>query len=518
MKRSGTSIIAASAALLLAVGLTAGPGTATADAAGTRHVSRAQRQHANAVLGKVRSVLAAHPARGTRTAPVLDTDYTLLLRQLRSALPALSSSDRTTAKRILARPTDSGGDCLDLGDGNCTNVDLGQDQGATISTYATTHFVIHYQSNPGLAADQRPPSTAWVQTVGDTLEHVYSTEVTGMGYRAPLSDGSEPSVGTASNPDGKFDVFLANIGVHGLYGYTSWDSQASTGKQPPYLVLDNDYVEFPATPVHSLDVTVAHEFFHAIQFAYNVAQETWLMEGTAVWMEDQVYPTINDYLQYLKASTIPFPGQSIDVDAYPWHYGAVVFWKYLSESLHDPSVIRQVWNYSDSRYGRSAISSARIALAAHGRSFAPAFALFGAWNTKPNGSYGDRRYFPATGYGMTKAMRRVGSDSGWRGIRINHLANADARFLPASTLPRRVRLLINVNGPARGNSPVALVQLRMRSGGVRYVYIPLNGAGDGTRSVLFNRSLVSQVIVTLTNASWGANGKPFLIRARVIRG
>jgi hypothetical protein len=47
-------------------------------------------------------------------------------------------------------------------------------------------------------------------------------------------------------------------------------------------VLDDDYStsQFPDPPLVSLDVTAAHEFFHAVQFAYDYFEDSWLMEGT----------------------------------------------------------------------------------------------------------------------------------------------------------------------------------------------------------------------------------------------
>ena len=52
-------------------------------------------------------------------------------------------------------------------------------------------------------------------------------------------------------------------------------------------------------PINALRVTAAHEFFHAIQFAYDVKEDLWFMEGSATWVEDEVYDSINDNYQFL---------------------------------------------------------------------------------------------------------------------------------------------------------------------------------------------------------------------------
>ena len=59
--------------------------------------------------------------------------------------------------------------------------------------------------------------------------------------------------------------------------------------------------EFPGTkPLHDLEVTFAHEYNHILQFGYDAYQDAWFAESTAVWMEDQVYNGINDYLRYVR--------------------------------------------------------------------------------------------------------------------------------------------------------------------------------------------------------------------------
>ena len=44
---------------------------------------------------------------------------------------------------------------------------------------------------------------------------------------------------------------------------------------------------------------MAHEYNHVLQFAYDSQEDTWMFESTATWMEDEVYPEINDYLRYV---------------------------------------------------------------------------------------------------------------------------------------------------------------------------------------------------------------------------
>ena len=47
-------------------------------------------------------------------------------------------------------------------------------------------------------------------------------------------------------------------------------------------------------------MTLAHEYNHILQFGYDAYQDAWFAESTAIWMEDQVYNGINDYLRYVR--------------------------------------------------------------------------------------------------------------------------------------------------------------------------------------------------------------------------
>src|SRR4029453_737982 len=81
---------------------------------------------------------------------------------------------------------------------------------------------------------------------------VWAQEVTADGYRAPKSDIDSDNNGmSASDATGaKFDVYLANLGDDGLYGYcTSDDPNFDHGSTyqffdaSAYCVVDNNFTE-----------------------------------------------------------------------------------------------------------------------------------------------------------------------------------------------------------------------------------------------------------------------------------
>jgi hypothetical protein len=51
--------------------------------------------------------------------------------------------------------------------------------------------------------------------------------------------------------------------------------------------------------IKSLEVTIAHEFFHSVQISRNAYEKSWLFEGQATAMETVIYPNYNDNHQYL---------------------------------------------------------------------------------------------------------------------------------------------------------------------------------------------------------------------------
>ena len=420
---------------------------------------------ASALLGQVRAAL--DPAAG-RSGPATRRDLTSAILELRRALPALSPSERASATSLLSTFPPPSSTCAD--------------QLLGPAVIRTAHFCVHYSNG----------NTAWANTVADTLEHVWTVEVDSLHFRPPVADG-----------DGLFDVYLQNLGG-GYYGACApaQDAAHSTAS----CVLDDDFdpAQFGGAPaMNSLSVTAAHEFFHAIQFAYDTSEDIWFMEGSAVWAEEQVYPDINDYLQYIPFSAIPQPRVPVDYagvdnsDLY-FRYGAVLFWKYLSGQFHDPGIVRRVWEYADGpTYSLQAVTAA---LAERGWTFARAFAHFGVWNTRPPGGYDDSALYPGPAWWHVTRLSRAHPSTGPEWVSLDHLTNAADQLVPAARLPKRTRLRVVVNGPDRARGSAATVQVRRRDGSVRVIDVPLDASGNGSVLVAFDPRVVASVVATLTNA------------------
>ena len=284
--------------------------------------------------------------RGVRTGRELSA----ALRSVSQRLPALSAADRKQAEALLARPTDP----TDGQPGGPYTVAHGRRRCRAL-TSASTGSTRPTDKVTGAGREhQLGPATTSIR-MRDAFEAVYAREngatgAGGLGWAAPKSDGTLGN--TSGCTGGKTDVYAKDIGTHGLYGYASTDTgQGDTTKSRyAYLVMDNDYsaAEFPqygGDATAPMEVTAAHEYNHVLQYGYDYWADTWMFESTATWMEEEVYPAIDDYHQYLdtwaqrslEPITLADPAKM---------YGSAV-WNHWLSGRFGPDVVRRAWEVSD---------------------------------------------------------------------------------------------------------------------------------------------------------------------------
>jgi hypothetical protein len=255
------------------------------------------------------------------TAGAPSRDATTVLRDLAVAMPALNRAERRQGRRILQRPTDKG--ARDY---------FGKE--APDSPVCSPNFCVHWTDK----GKNAPTSQAFLNEVGASVETSYAVENGTLGWKRAKSDGKHGER-HGQGGQGQVDVYVTNLGKS-LYGYAAPDPGQQGSKRYAYLVLDNDYVGFPSPPIESLKVTVAHEYNHILQFNYDTFEDVWLFESTATWSEQQVYPDINDYLNYLpsfaKGSESPMTSAKIKI------YSEAV-WNHFLTAKFGPEVIRDTW-------------------------------------------------------------------------------------------------------------------------------------------------------------------------------
>ncbi len=228
------------------------------------------------------------------------------------------------------------------------------------------HFLVHYadsgvhaafESNIDSDGDGVPD---YVESVAMILDSVYAKTIYEMNFRLPPEDSFYPE-----GIDSRYDVYLAdlksiNAGYEFIYGFTQ--PEAQVGDSPfftSFLVMDNDYAEidfYVNRPLDAIRVTAAHEFTHAVHFAYDtfefepitsqIRRDHWF-EMSAVWMEEQHYDRINDYYYYLPVffnNTYKSlrTSSTVGVLESTYQYAAVVWPLYLSKTYGE-DIVRLMW-------------------------------------------------------------------------------------------------------------------------------------------------------------------------------
>jgi len=152
----------------------------------------------------------------------------------------------------------------------------------------------------------------YVDEVAYACDSAWSMEIDRFGFIEPYPTK------TGSWTSDRYKVVLTDL-AYDTYGMT-YPSNRIAGRPlgfASHIELRNEWNgsrwnlgptrNYAANPQLAAQITLAHEFFHAIQYAmsWNVQSGIFLddfpvswVEGTAVLMEDLGYDTVNDYLQY----------------------------------------------------------------------------------------------------------------------------------------------------------------------------------------------------------------------------
>jgi hypothetical protein len=252
------------------------------------------------------------------------------------------------------------------------------------------HFCVHWVATgldaPNLKGGGRDGVPDYVDRVLEVAEHVHEVENERFGWREPKGDGK------AGGGFDKTDIYLMELGPE-YFGYTDPDPGQASNEHPlprrlhGYLVLDNDYsaFEYPhTTQMHDLEVTLAHEYNHILQLAYDAFQDSWFAEATATWMENQVYGDINGYLRYIWPWTHRYY-TPMTADTFK-DYGSAVWNQWLAHR-YGRAIVRKAWAGAiHARPGGFAVNSYERAIRAAGDStFSRDFTRFAAdvpeWRT-----------------------------------------------------------------------------------------------------------------------------------------
>lgn len=200
-------------------------------------------------------------------------------------------------------------------------------------------FRIHYTFS-GVDAVS---SIGWVQTVAQTFDDVASAYAARSWRLAPTAAGAP------------YDVYLRDLASQKMYGQTISAQPISAGSTSftSFMEIDNNFTDSiytgafggPYSANQSLQITAAHEYHHAIQYGYNYYFDIWYAEATSTWHEDELYDSVNQLYNYLKASMFN-TNLSLDISTSTTTgggYGRWLFNRHLAEAHAGQPILRNIW-------------------------------------------------------------------------------------------------------------------------------------------------------------------------------
>jgi hypothetical protein len=220
----------------------------------------------------------------------------------------------------------------------------------------------------------------FIEEAGLALERAYAVIVEQLGFHEPLQD----------DVDGpEWDVFFEN---YPGYGETALETLVSVSPTTyrSYIVMDNDFRNTYTKGLDALRVTCAHEFFHMVQLAYQYrSSDVYLMEASAVYMEDVVCDSVNDYIQYLHAifgtDNVPFTRRDTN------HEYGMALWFHFLTTRYGPDMVRMVW---EEIIQLPSLDACQQALIPFGAQLADEITQFYGWNLATGARVDTIRFYP----------------------------------------------------------------------------------------------------------------------------
>ncbi len=371
------------------------------------------------------------------------------------------------------------------------------------------YFNIHYTLSGENAVAYRPGDSRdipeYIRQVGLAFDQVKAITCTTRGFREPILE------------DGKnaYDVYVYDL--KDKYGVT-YSSQifyarnageASTASS--YICIDNSYAAgkgFDKSREDCMRVTAAHEFFHAVQYAYNVDSDLWWKEASATWNEDEIFTGVNDYVRYV-GRYLSSPAKSLDESS----YSGVIFVKFLSENYGGYNMVKKIWERHSAGYDNSVAAIDTVIREDYGGSdIGKLFDQFSAYNISPAQYYKEGALWKASAAVQhTYSSYPVAVNLG----QLNHLSSSYQQ-LESSPASEGKSLKITVEG-AKGTRWGFKLQKRNKSNQLYSITeILSSGAFNKAEITLENfGELYDRVVLIPANLEKERNGLPYTYSAGI---
>ncbi|HSG99605.1 MAG TPA: dockerin type I repeat-containing protein [candidate division Zixibacteria bacterium] len=334
----------------------------------TRELSALERIQADFAAGLIsdhqRIVLSARAVRAPADLPLryrqdagavapADRCALAVMREAAQALPSMSGALRSELTSLLSRPD------------------------KTVSYNSPgEHFKLHYDTTGTHAVPAADTNSNmvpdFIERIAQLADTAWSVHIDESGYLPPPSDDT-------AGGDSRYDIYFEKFSFFGYVlsttpGANPWNDYAS------YMVLHHTFENFPPNDdpegdaIGSAKATLGHEFFHALQLAYDRDDELWFMESSATWSEEILFDATNDNYQFLPDFfTSPHTALTAATDHF---YSTFIFPLYLSQTF-DTTLMRRVWE--GARYATAFETLADTLPAVHGATRDDAFREFVTW-------------------------------------------------------------------------------------------------------------------------------------------
>jgi len=370
-------------------------------------------------------------------------------------------------------------------------------------------FKIHYSTtgpNAVPTSDVAPANGIpdYIEWLANYADSSYRAEIITLAQFEPPSDGT-------LGGDSRYDIYTEEMGY---YGYTQSEG---AGPNPwndaySYISVHRNFIGFPpnddpdGNQKGAAKVTIAHEYYHAIQFAYNYLEDAWLMEASSTWMEDYVFDPVNDNYNYLP-DWFSYPDYSLSSTVNLHQYAAFIWPKYLSQNFGD-TFMPELWSNCIYATGYSALTST---LSTHGATLNAQFAEFCVWNFITGSRNDGIHYRDASSYPLIKTVRThttypVSGQGPVSGSAPDAMgANYIVFNLPSGT----GEFTVTFNGD---NSTLWMAQFLAWKAGVNDIFqetqLSLDANGDGSYTLANPQDFTNAVLV-ICNVSQSLNDRSY---------
>lgn len=247
----------------------------------------------------------------------------------------------------------------------------------------------------------------YVELVARSYDEVRASYHQTHGFREPVSDALLG--GLRDGGDDRFDVYLVDFGGRGDGAYRR---DACQLQMPSicagHMLQENDFAGYgyPSLAL-ATRVLASHEYFHAVQSAYDADQDVVFSEGTAVWATEKFDPTLSDFEGFVRAflerTDRPLnvvSGGVVDAKS----YGTALFFQFLDE-YYGGEIVRALMEATED--GAHGVADPNwfteldpFLARERGSSFAEALRTFSIWNlytldrNDPTKAYANARSYP----------------------------------------------------------------------------------------------------------------------------